>query len=294
MDIIDNKTKIILKNIKNFNIKEIFECGQIFRYFLEDDGSYTLTAHSKVVNFKNVDDCIVIDHTNLEDFNNIWVNYLDINTDYEKIISELEIDDVMKTAISFGRGIRILNQDKYEIMISFMISANNRIPMIRKVIENLSVAFGKYICKYRGRDYFAFPTIEELANADLEDIKNCKAGFRSERIREAAIRLRDNADEVDLLHSIDEIPYEKGLEFLKTYKGIGDKIANCILLFSGKQVAAFPIDVWIRRIMQTLYPLSDKSDKEIQKFAKEKFGDLAGYAQQYLFYYARETNIKLK
>jgi N-glycosylase/DNA lyase len=211
-----------------------------------------------------------------------------MDTNYSEIKKCVNIDDIMDTAIKFGQGIRILNQDEWEIMISFMISANNRIPMIKKVIENISRYFGEYICNYRGREYYTFPTAENLSKAPLELIQECKAGFRSERIKEAAIRF---LIEKETIYDLKNKTYDEGLEYLKTYKGIGDKVANCILLFSMKQFDTFPVDVWVRRVMQTLYVDKNTNDKEIRKFAENKFGKLSGYAQQYLFYYAREHGI---
>jgi len=289
------KNKIILDNVDNFIPKDVVECGQLFRWKKEDDDSYTIIAHGRVINISSTTSKrIEIDNCNLDDFNNIWKNYFDLNTNYSNIIEKLSTDDVMKTSTEFGKGIRILNQDNFEMMISFMISANNRIPMIQKVISNLSNSFGKYIGNYRGEEYFSFPTLDEFSEVTVDDIKNCKAGFRSERIKEACDRLLNNPDELEKLYSIDKMDYVLALDFLKSYKGIGNKVANCVLLFAGNNTSAFPVDVWVRRIMQFYYPLDDKSDKLIEKFADEKFGDLSGYAQQYLFYYARENGLNKK
>lgn len=288
MRIKEEKNKIIIKEQPDFDPCHIFECGQAFRWEKEKDNSYTVVAKGKVINIAKQNEDIIINNTNAEDFIDIWQDYFDLDTDYTNIKLWLDNDDIMKKAISFGHGIRILNQDEFEIIISFMISANNRIPMIKKVIENLSYNFGDKIGEYNGKLYYSFPTEEQLAKADIDIIRSCKAGFRSERIKEAAMRI---VDERDIVYKLKEKSYEEALEYLLSYKGIGNKVANCILLFSMKQFSTFPVDVWVRRVMQELYVPKTTSDKQIREFAEHKFGSLSGYAQQYLFYYARENGI---
>lgn len=288
MRIKEEKNKIIIKEQPDFEPCHIFECGQAFRWEKEKDNSYTLVANRKVINVVKNNDDIIINNTNEEDFNNIWLDYFDLNTDYTSIKSLLNNDDIMSKSIAFGHGIRILNQDEFETMISFIISANNRIPMIKKVIENLSQSFGNRIGEYNGRLYYSFPSYEQLANADIELIKACKAGFRSERIKEAAIRM---IEEKDVVYNLKNSSYDEALEYLLSYKGIGNKVANCILLFSMKQFSTFPVDVWVRRVMQELYVPKTTNDKQIREFAESKFSNMSGYAQQYLFYYARENGI---
>lgn len=285
---IESKNRLILNDVKDFNLMHIFDCGQCFRWNKEEDGSYTGVVRDKVINVSKKDSSIIFDNVNKDDYNLLIKDYFDLDTDYSVIKSELDVDDVMHKAIEFGEGIRILNQDEWETMISFMISANNRIPMIKKVIENLSRNFGEFVCNYKGKDYYTFPKAENLYAASVEEIKSCKAGFRSERIKEAAGRF---LEEKDIVYDIKNKTYEEGLNYLKTYKGIGDKVANCILLFSMKQFNTFPVDVWVRRVMQTLYVDKSTSDKDIRLFAESKFGSLSGYAQQYLFYYAREFSV---
>jgi N-glycosylase/DNA lyase len=287
MKISKKENMLIIEDIKDFNITHIFDCGQCFRWNKEQDGSYTGVVSGKVINVSQQGSNVVFDNLTIDDYH-IVKDYFDLDTDYEKIKEKINTDDIMKKAIDFGSGIRILNQDEWEIMISFMISANNRIPMIKKVIENLSCNFGNFIGSYRERDYYSFPTPRQLAEAPVEKIFECKAGFRAPRIKEAAERF---LVEKDTIYDLKNKSYQEGLDYLKTYCGIGDKVANCILLFSMKQFDTFPVDVWVRRVMQTLYVDKDTSDKEIRKFAEEKFGDFSGYAQQYLFYYARELSV---
>lgn len=287
MNIIQKDNKITIHDIRDFNITHIFECGQCFRWNREDDGSYTGVVKNKVINVLQQKNTVEFNNINTDDFD-IIKNYFDFDTDYETIKNTLNTDEIMAEAIKFGEGIRILNQEEWETMISFMISANNRIPMIKKVIENLSISFGDYIGNYRGKEYFSFPTAERLSAAPVERILECKAGFRAPRIKAAATRF---LTEKDKIYNIKNMSYDEGLAYLKTYKGIGDKVANCILLFSMKHFDTFPVDVWVRRVMQTLYVSKETKDADIRKFAENKFGKYSGFAQQYLFYYARENGI---
>lgn len=287
MNIIQKDNKIIVHDIRDFNITHIFECGQCFRWNREEDGSYTGVVKNKVINVLQQKNTVEFNNINTDDYD-IIKNYFDFDTDYETIKNTLNTDEIMAEAIKFGEGIRILNQEEWETMISFMISANNRIPMIKKVIENLSVSFGDYIGNYRGKEYFSFPTAERLSAAPVERILECKTGFRAPRIKAAATRF---LYEKDKIYNIKNMSYNEGLAYLKTYKGIGDKVANCILLFSMKHFDTFPVDVWVRRVMQTLYVSKETKDADIRKFAENKFGKYSGFAQQYLFYYARENGI---
>ena len=287
MNIIQKDNRITIHDISDFNITHIFECGQCFRWNREDDGSYTGVVKNKVINVLQQENTVEFNNINTDDFD-IIKNYFDFDTDYETIKNTLNTDEIMAEAIKFGEGIRILNQEEWETMISFMISANNRIPMIKKVIENLSISFGDYIGNYRGKEYFSFPTAERLSAAPVERILECKTGFRAPRIKAAATRF---LTEKDKIYNIKNMSYDEGLAYLKTYKGIGDKVANCILLFSMKHFDTFPVDVWVRRVMQTLYVSKETKDADIRKFAENKFGKYSGFAQQYLFYYARENGI---
>lgn len=287
MNITEKDNQIIIEGIKDFNITHIFDCGQCFRWNKEEDNSYTGVVKNKVINVEQHDSTVIFNNITIDDYNMVK-EYFDLETDYAEIKSKVNTDEIMAEAIKFGSGIRILNQDEWETMISFMISANNRIPMIKKVIENLSSCFGDYICNYRGMDYYSFPTAEQLSVVPVDKIQECKAGFRSPRLKAAAERFITEKNEI---YNIKNTTYDEGLAYLKTYAGIGDKVANCVLLFSMKQFDTFPVDVWVRRVMQTLYVDKNTKDADIQKFAERKFGKFSGYAQQYLFYYAREQGI---
>ena len=274
-----------------FELADIFECGQCFRWNKEDDGSYTGVFHNNVLNVdKNGNEIIFkgICEGNIE---KICTDYFDLNRDYTKIKEELsKIDDNLKRSVEYGKGIRILNQDLWETIISFIISANNNIPRIKGIIERLSKAYGKKIV-YNNKEYYTFPTPEELKNVTVADFRNLGLGFRDIRLYETTHMVLDK--EVDL-QKLDKLPTKLAREELLRLSGVGPKVADCILLFSTlKRFDVFPIDVWVRRVMNELYIKNEDENKvtkkEIQKLADEKFGNIQGLAQQYLFYWKRET-----
>ena len=279
---------IIIDNLKDFNPVHIFDCGQCFRWNREEDRSYTGVAFGKVLNVKEEEGRIIFTNTNMEDFNNVWFDYFDLERDYGEIKDVLSEDPILREGIKFGEGIRILNQDPFETLISFIISANNAIPRIKRSIELISQRYGKYIEEFRGKKYFAFPSPAELSVATVEELKECKVGFRGKYILDGTDNILNRQIDLDEIKSL---PTENVKEKLMKIKGIGDKVSSCIALFSMRKGDAFPIDVWVKRVMEYFYLRKDTKPKEILSFADNKFGRYKGFAQQYLFYYARELGI---
>lgn len=284
--------KYIIKNCNTFELKDIFECGQCFRFNKQEDESYTGVVGNNVINVKKIDNEIHIKSVGQDNLEELVVNYFDLNRNYEQIKDKLsKIDENMQKSISYGKGIRILNQDLWETIISFIISANNNIPRIKGIIDRMSERYGKKII-FEGKEYYTFPTIDELSKASVEDLRALGLGFRDVRVYETTKMIKNK--EVDLEQLKNEKDFNKVRNTLLTLPGVGPKVADCILLFSTlKRWEAFPIDVWVRRVMNELYiknPDETKVKKEeIEKIAYEKFGNLAGIAQQYLFYWKREA-----
>ena len=285
----EEEGRLILRDMKDFEPKHIFECGQAFRWLREEDGSYTLVHKGKILNIERQAEDIILNNTNLEDFENIWYDYFDLATDYGQIKKTLSKDPILKEAIDFGQGIRLINQDPYETSISFIISANNQIPRIKNSISLISEEFGQYIGSYKGRDYYSFPEPESLAATSGDYLKeNCKVGFRGKYIVNSSKMIAEGDIKLESLFNLTK---DQAEEELKKLPGVGPKVSNCITLFSLKKKDSFPVDVWVKRIMEYFYFKEDTKPSVISKFAKEKFGELGGYAQQYLFYYAREKGI---
>ena len=284
--------KYKLRNVKSFELRDIFECGQCFRWNKQEDGSYTGVFKNNVLNVKKNKDEIIFEGICENDIQQTVENYFDLNRNYEKIKEQLSrIDQNMKMSIEYGNGIRILNQDLWETIISFIISANNNIPRIKGIIERLSEKYGDEI-KYKGNKYYTFPTQEQLKNVTVEEYRRLGLGFRDIRLYETTkMILNKQVDIGNMKNNPNTIEVRE--ELLKL-SGVGPKVADCILLFSDlKRFEVFPIDVWVRRVMNDLYIKNEDetkvSKKQIEKIAKEKFGNLAGLAQQYLFYWRREA-----
>ena len=282
----------ILKNAQSFELKDIFDCGQCFRWNKEIDGSYTGVFGNNVLNISKQGKDVIFKGICEENIETTCKKYFDLDRNYEEIKEKLsKIDKHMKESIEYGSGIRILNQDLWETIISFIISANNNIPRIKGIIERISKKYGNEII-YNGKSYYTFPTVEELSNVTVEDLRSLGLGFRDIRVYETTHTILDK--KVDLKELEQEKDFNKVRETLLTLSGVGPKVADCILLFSTlKRWEAFPIDVWVRRVMNELYIQNEDETKvnktQIEKIAKEKFGNLAGIAQQYLFYWKREA-----
>ena len=284
--------KYILKNPKSFNLEHIFECGQCFRWNKQKDGSYTGIFKENVLNVRQQGTDFVFSGICNGNIQEIIGEYFDLNRDYESMKNKLaQIDESMAISIKYGEGIRLLNQDLWETIISFIISANNNIPRIKGIIERLSEKYGKQI-HWNGKTYYTFPTPSELKDVTIQDYRKLGLGFRDVRLYETVHMVLDG--KVDLQKISLEENTLKVREALLSLSGVGPKVADCILLFSTlKRLEVFPIDVWVRRVMNELYIKNADENKvnkkEIEKVAIEKFGNLAGIAQQYLFYWKREA-----
>ena len=283
----------VLDNCKSFKVRDIFDCGQCFRWDVQDDGSYTGIFGNNVLNVKQKQNKITISGICDGDIKKVCNKYFDLDRDYEKIKEKLSlVDDYLKESIKYGEGIRILNQDLWEMIISFIVSANNNIPRIKGIINRMSQKYGNKI-EFHGKDYYTFPTIEALSNASIEDLRALGLGFRDKYIYETTKKIKNG--DIDLEKMKQENDTKQMRNELLTLSGVGPKVADCILLFSTlKRFDVFPIDVWVRRVMNDLYihnsEESKVNKKEIESLAREKYGDLEGIAQQYLFYWKRENN----
>lgn len=282
----EQNDKIIIKDVRNFELAHVFECGQCFRWNKTESGSYIGVALGKVIEVEKVNNDLVINNTNKKEFLDFWAEYFDLYRDYGDIKEILSKDELLKKAVEYGNGIRLLNQDPLELVVSFIISANNRIPMIKKAIDRICANWGSEI-KYKDKTYYAFPSVEVLSNATIEEIEACGVGFRAKYIKDTVDKIKNGID----LSEIVELDDDQCHKELQNFSGIGPKVADCIMLFSMKKYSAFPVDVWVKRAMQHFYLAPDVSLKKIRDFARDKFGALSGFAQQYLFYYARENKI---
>ena len=281
-------SKVVIDNLSDFELAHIFECGQCFRWRKENDGSYTGVTKYGVMNIKKEENKAIVDGVfiNEDTVKEDIFNYLDLNCDYSNIKKIIAKDDIhMQAAIKYGHGIRILNQDPWEMIISYIISAANNIPRISKTIENISKKYGKKVI-YKDCEYYLFPTPEELSKSTVEELRGLNLGFRDKYVYNAAKAVASGEIKVEEILTLD---YKDAKKELKKLPGIGDKVADCILLFSMGKREAFPVDTWIKKVMKELYG-EEGSAQKLNQFAVSRFGEYGGIAQQYLFYYMRETS----
>ena len=278
---------IVIRGVADFDPKQIFECGQCFRWIRESDGSYTGVVRGKVANVAFESGVLTLNNVTFDEFDRIWFDYFDLGRNYSEIKRAVAIDDIMRKAVAFGSGIRLLRQETWETMISFIISANNNIPRIMKIINDISRFFGNEL-EYGGLKYYSFPDAKSLALCSLEQLQVCRAGYRCGYISETAATVASGGFDME---SLALMGTEEARKALLGLKGVGGKVADCILLFSGVGHDVFPTDVWVKRVMEELYFKREASLNEIRRFALDYFGQYAGIAQQYLFYYAREHKI---
>lgn len=283
--------KLILKDVDCFELDHIFDCGQCFRWNKQEDGSYMGVIGSGVLQVSKNKNNVCFEGVIDGDINSIVYDYFDLGTDYNVFKNELsKIDDNMKKSIEFGSGIRILNQDLWEMIISFIISANNNIPRIKGIIDRISKRVGKRL-EWRGKEYYLFPTISEMASLSVADFRELGAGFRDKRLYKTTQMILNGEVSLEFLEKCNDTDLIR--EELLKLDGVGEKVADCIMLFALKRFDSFPIDVWVRRVMNTLYIHNEDetkvSKKDINNAANELFGDIRGMAQQYLFYWAREN-----
>ncbi len=280
----------ILRNAKSFEPVHIFECGQCFRWNKEEDGSYTGVIKNGVINVKKLGKDVEFTGVCDENIKQICEEYFNLQTNYEAIKEKLSnIDRYLKNSIEYGNGIRILKQDLWETLLSFIISANNNIPRIKTIIERIAKKYGNRI-EYRNKMYYTFPTPEMLQNASIDDFRGLGLGFRDVRIYETVQRTLKG--EIDL----EKLKQEENTEVLRKklleIPGVGPKVADCVMLFALNRFDVFPVDVWVKRVISELYfNKKEQTPNVIHEFAEKQYGNLAGLAQQYLFYWRRENSI---
>ena len=272
---------ITLKNI-HINLDDTITCGQIFRYKKEEDSSYTIILSDRVVNLKMIENNLIVVSNNEENLENIIKYYLDLNTDYNKINKELlKIDNSLKEIIDSCNGLKMINQPKFECIISYIISQNNRVPQIKKTLDNISEMYGEKI-KFNDKEYYLFPTIDNLIDVSVDDYRKLKCGFRDRYIYEVVKNINDKNIDLDLIDKMNSID---ALNYLMQNKGIGEKVASCILLFAYSRYDVFPIDTWVKKYMKDKYNIT--SIKEIKKYAYNKYKNNCGLVIQYMFHYKR-------
>ncbi len=286
MQIIEESGRLLIKQQPDFNVSQIFDCGQAFRFRKIDEGIYEGVAFGRYLQVEQTPEYISLYPCTLSDYENIWKSYFDLETDYTQIKKRISKKyEVLKEAVEFGHGIRILKQEPWEIIISFIISANNNIPRIQGAIEKLSALYGEPFTDPSGQIRYTFPSPQKLAEVSVEDLRACGVGYRDKYIKASAKMVAEGQVDIQKIGSltIDEAEHE-----LLALSGVGKKVADCILLFAFNHMSAFPVDTWVKKVIGKYFLKEDVTPKQALQFAESEFSKDAGYVQQYLFYYIRE------
>lgn len=263
-------SQLVFENIRDLSLKETLDCGQCFRWKETPDGGFHGVVRGMAATVRMNGDTLVIDGAK-EEQRAMWADYFDLALDYASVKARLsEIHPVMADAARYAPGIRILRQEPFEALISFIISQNNNIKRIAGIVDRLCMNFGESI---GGGDY-AFPTAQRLAALSPDDLMPIRAGFRHRYIIDAAQKVADGT--VDL-ESLRELPYDEARKTLMTITGVGVKVADCVMLYGLHRLDGFPLDVWMKRAMAVLF----------DGMRPSSFGEYAGIAQQYIFHYSR-------
>lgn len=262
----------LISGVSPFSLKQTLDCGQCFRWDEIEENTFVGVVGKTVCRIKQTDDTLTFFDTDRETFDSLWKDYFDLELDYNAIREEICKDEVMKKAGDYASGIRILKQDAWETICSFIISQNNNIKRIKGIVKRLCDTFGEPITD----GFCTFPGYTTIAKLTLEDLAPLRSGFRAKYILDAAKKLDSGEVSIERIRSSD---YADAKAELMKVCGIGSKVADCALLYGFYRLEAFPEDVWIKRAMAKLYP--DGLPENCKRYA--------GIAQQYIFHFARTS-----
>lgn len=272
--------KRIQKN--DIKLRATLLSGQAFRIKEESDNSFTIIMDDRVVNIKEENEYLTLKSNNENNLEEKVIKYLDLTRDYNEINTKLlNKNPNIKSIIEYSKGYKILNQSDFEMLISYIISQNNSVRNISSSIEKLSKKYGKKV-SFNNKEYYLFPTFDELKDATEESIKECKVGFRSKYILNAINELKKDKDYLNRLNCLSS---EESLNKLMKIKGVGMKVASCILLFGYGRLDTFPIDTWVKKLF------NEENPNIIKREAYEKYGEYSGLVIQYMFHYSRNKTV---
>lgn len=272
--------KVKLK--KPFKLYDTVMCGQIFRFFPLNDGSFDVILKDRVINIYQKDNALYVSSNDETDLEKVVRNYFDLDNDYEKMDDFLIKNDVkLKDAINFSKGLTMIKQDPFETVMEYIISANNGVPQISAALNNIAEKYGKKVT-FNNKEYYLFPTFNDLKDLSESDYRACKVGFRDKYLKQMVDKLNNGDVNLDEFYTPDTTD---SLNKLMENNGIGPKVASCILLFAYQKYDVFPIDTWVKKIMKNDYKI--EGEKKIREFAVKTYGKYSAIALQYLFNYSR-------
>lgn len=276
---------IKIKIEKPFKLEDTITCGQIFRFFKMEDGSFDIILKDRVINVYEKNNYLYVSSNNEDDLKSVVMNYFDLDNDYSKINEYLlNQDKKLDDAINFSKGLMMIKQDPFETIMEYIISANNSVPSIASALNNIALKYGKKVM-FNDKEYYLFPQYKDLKAVKESDLRECKVGFRDKYLKAMIDKLNNNELDLDSFYNMDT---KEALDKLMENIGIGPKVASCILLFAYQKYDVFPVDTWVKKVMKKEYNI--EGEKNIRAFASITYGKYSGIAIQYLFNYGRNSN----
>lgn len=271
----------MLKIKNNFDLKSTINCGQIFRYEINDN-EFIVLIKDRVLLLKIVDDEIIVESNKEDNLKEVVTDYFDLDRDYDIIIDDiLKRDEKLESVLAFSKGLRMIHQDPFETLIAYIISQNNRVPSIANSLNLIAKNYGEKII-FKEKTYYLFPTLEKLKDITEEDFRECKVGFRDKYLYGIINSIKNGDLDLEKIYKMNG---EDALNYLMSFKGIGNKVASCILLFAYQKFDVYPIDTWVKKFMKEDYNI--EGEKNIRKFTLDKYKEYSGLAIQYMFNYKR-------
>ena len=275
---------IKIKIERPFKLSDTVTCGQIFRFFKEDDGSFNIVIKDRVINVFMDGNSLCASSNDENDLESVIRNYFDLDNDYSLMNDFLiKHDSKLKDAVLFSNGLTMIRQDPFETVMEYIISANNGVSQIANALNNIAKKYGKKVM-FNGKEYYLFPNYKDLKDVSISDFRSCKVGFRDKYLKAMVDKLNNNEINLEEFYELDT---KDALNKFMENVGIGPKVASCILLFAYQKYDVFPIDTWVKKIMKNDYGI--EGEKEIRKFAVKTYGKYSGLAIQYLFNYSRNN-----
>lgn len=268
------------------DLENTLTCGQIFRYQQEIDNSFTVVISDRVINLKYDNYKLYVKSNKLDNLENVIREYLDLDRDYKSIMDKIRVmDSTLAKYLDNSLGLKMIKQDKLECIISYIISQNNSVRNIQMSLNMLSEAYGEKI-EFLNKEYYLFPKLDRLVSLSLEDFRKCKVGFRDKYL----VGIIESINNGNFnLNMIDTLNTEEALQYLINFKGIGMKVASCILLFSYQRFDVYPVDTWVKKFMEDNYNIV--GEKNIREYCKKTYGEYSGLAIQYMFNSKRNMNV---